>query len=185
MIRRIAISMGVIFLCVSSGQAQDNHFVFIDLNKSVNRGFYDEVTGDSAGGWTDFGSTACFYDLGYGIRTFQDEIVPFKIIGQFMVRAFENALAVAMANYAPDPISDSYNGSSCVFNARGEKLLLAGERERIYFAEIDLGELRKYRSETIYGNAFRRPHKYELLNPASAFPVALLPLDMQIKDINF
>ena len=41
---------------------------------------------------------------------------------------------------------------------------MAGRGEGLYFTEIDLGELRKYRKNTIYGNAFRRPHKYELLD---------------------
>jgi predicted amidohydrolase len=86
------------------------------------------------------------------------------LIDQFKVRAFENALVVAMANYAPDRFSENYNGSSCVFNARGDELLMAGRGEGLYFTDIDLGELRKYRKKTIYGNAFRRPHKYELLD---------------------
>ena len=85
------------------------------------------------------------------------------LIDQFKVRAFENALVVAMANYAPGLSAEGYNGKSCVFNARGDELLMAGYGEGIYYADIDLGELRRYRKETIYGNAFRRPRKYELL----------------------
>jgi len=86
------------------------------------------------------------------------------LLDQFKVRAFENALVVAMANYSRDQSSENYNGSSCVYNARGEELLMAGQWEGLYFADIDLGELRNYRKKTIYGNAFRRPHKYELLD---------------------
>ena len=78
--QRIIISIGIVLCCLQPGNTQDKNFVFIDLTSVVNRGFYDEVAGDSIGGWTDFGPSACFYDLGYGIQTFQDGIIPFKII---------------------------------------------------------------------------------------------------------
>ncbi len=84
------------------------------------------------------------------------------LLNQFQIRAFENALVTAMANYANVGLN-SFNGHSCVFGADGEQKLLAGEDEGVYVAEINLGKMREIREKTIYGNAFRRPHKYELM----------------------
>ena len=83
-------------------------------------------------------------------------------LNQFQIRAFENVLVTAMANYANVGLN-SFNGHSCVFRAYGEQKLLAGENEGVYMAQINLGKMREIREKTIYGNAFRRPHKYELM----------------------
>jgi predicted amidohydrolase len=82
------------------------------------------------------------------------------LLNQFQVRAFENAIVAAMANYTG---KNGFNGHSCVFGADGKQLLMAGEEEGIYVAEIDLGKMREFRDKTIYGNAFRRPHRYQLI----------------------
>jgi predicted amidohydrolase len=84
------------------------------------------------------------------------------LLNQFQVRAFENATVMAMANYAAEGLN-SFNGHSCVFGADGAQKLLAGEDDGVYVAEINLEEMRVIREKTIYGNAFRRPHKYELM----------------------
>ena len=84
------------------------------------------------------------------------------LLQQFQVRAYENALAVVMANYAGGD-ERGFNGHSCAFDARGNELLMAGEEEGVYMFELNLVELREYRAETIYGNAYRRPHKYDIL----------------------
>jgi N-carbamoylputrescine amidase len=84
------------------------------------------------------------------------------LLNQFQVRAFKNALLTAMANYANSG-PNSFNGHSCVFVADGEQKLLAGEDEGVFVAEINLGKIREIREKTIYGNAFRRPHKYVLM----------------------
>jgi N-carbamoylputrescine amidase len=82
-------------------------------------------------------------------------------IDQFRSRAFENALGVAMTNYAaPHPYC---NGRSVAFDAAGSLLVQAGEGEGIFMACFDLDRLREYRSTTVWGNAFRRPHRYGLL----------------------
>lgn len=81
------------------------------------------------------------------------------LIKQFQVRAFENATIVAMANYD----QTRFNGHSCVYNADGEEILLAGASQGVYIAEINLAKLQRIRENTIYGNAFRRPHKYSSL----------------------
>ncbi len=75
---------------------------------------------------------------------------------QFRVRAFENAFAVAMTNYAAPLL----NGGSVAFDAAGSPLVEADHRERLWFADIDLGALRDYRGTTLWGDAWRRPSSY-------------------------
>jgi len=82
-----------------------------------------------------------------------------KRINQFQTRAVENATAVVMTNYA----APAQNGHSCAFNANGNKIIVAGEEEGIYLADFNISEIRKHRARTIWGNAYRRPHKYNLL----------------------
>lgn len=78
---------------------------------------------------------------------------------QFRVRAYENACAVAMANY-PAP---NENGRSVAFNADGECIVQADKDEGIFVAAFDINKLRQIRRNTIWGNAFRRPHRYNAL----------------------
>jgi N-carbamoylputrescine amidase len=89
-------------------------------------------------------------------------------IAQFRARAYENMLAVAMANYPPPKA----NGHSLAFDgvavpddepARDMCLVEAGEEEGIYLASIDLDRLRKYRRQQPWGDAFRRPGLYSAL----------------------
>ena len=97
-------------------------------------------------------------------------------IGQFKTRAYENMLGVAMANYAAPQI----NGHSCAFdpvafddhgNSRDTLVVEAGEDEGVYLAAFDLDRLRKYRSSEVWGNAFRRPHRYTaIISPDVATP---------------
>ena len=61
-----------------------------------------------------------------------------------------------MANY-PQP---THNGHSVAYNSKGECLVLADDKEGIYMATVDLEELRDRRSRVIWGNAYRRPHRY-------------------------
>ncbi len=82
-----------------------------------------------------------------------------KRINQFQTRAFENAFAVVMTNYA----SPAQNGHSCAFDAKGNKVIVAGEREGVFLAEFDLNEIREHRQNTIWGNAYRRTTKYDVL----------------------
>jgi N-carbamoylputrescine amidase len=93
-------------------------------------------------------------------------------INQFQARAFENMLAVAMANYA----APEYNGRSVafspvVFDADGHPLdplvVEAGPAEGIHLATFDLDEIRAFREREALGNAFRRPHRYGLLTAAA------------------
>ncbi|MFW6189433.1 MAG: carbon-nitrogen hydrolase family protein [Planctomycetota bacterium] len=79
-------------------------------------------------------------------------------INQFQSRAFENAVAVCMTNYAAGhPHCD---GHSVAFDAEGHQVALAGEAEEICTATFDLEALREHRASTVWGNAYRRPHRY-------------------------
>ncbi|MBD3239019.1 MAG: carbon-nitrogen hydrolase family protein [Chitinivibrionales bacterium] len=81
-------------------------------------------------------------------------------ISQFRTRAWENAMCVAMTNYA----SPECNGHSVAFSADGKLVVEAGEQEGVFAASFDLDALRAYRAErTVWGNAFRRPHRYDEL----------------------
>jgi predicted amidohydrolase len=80
-------------------------------------------------------------------------------INQFGARAFENAVAVAMANYA----APQQNGRSVAFGADGTVLVQADQTEGIHLVDLDMDEVRTYRAKTVWGNAFRRPHRYTLL----------------------
>ncbi len=82
---------------------------------------------------------------------------------QFRVRAFENICGVAMANY-PAPYK---NGHSVAYDHRGKCLVMADEQEGIFIAEFDIKKLRKRRREAIWGNAYRKPHRYKLLTSDS------------------
>jgi predicted amidohydrolase len=82
-----------------------------------------------------------------------------KRINQFQTRAFDNAFAVVMTNYA----SPTQNGRSCAFNANGDEVIVAGKKEGVYVAEFDLDKIRAHRKKTIWGNAYRRTNKYNSL----------------------
>jgi N-carbamoylputrescine amidase len=89
-------------------------------------------------------------------------------IGQFRARAFENMVGVAMTNYAaPQENGHSVAFDPIAFNAEGNSrdtlMVEAGESEGIYTAAFDMAEIREYRSREVWGNAFRRPHRYGLL----------------------
>ncbi len=84
-------------------------------------------------------------------------------LDQFKVRAVENVAHVAMANY-PEPYQ---NGRSVAYSSRGECVVLAGKDEGIFMAGFDLEEVRQRRAKSIWGNAYRRPHRYQaLVSPA-------------------
>ncbi len=78
---------------------------------------------------------------------------------QFKIRAFENAVGVAMTNYA----SPQDNGHSVAFRGDGHLVVEAGQEEEIHLAVFDMDWLREYRQKTIWGNAFRRPRRYATL----------------------
>lgn len=88
-------------------------------------------------------------------------------LNQFRVRAYENAVGVALANYAGlrlghsvayDPIAFGPGG-----NSRDTLIIEAGEQEDVYLARFDLAALRDWRTRETWGNAFRRPSSYSSL----------------------
>lgn len=96
-------------------------------------------------------------------------------LGQFRARAFENMVGVAMANYA----APQENGHSVAFhpmaydrrgNPQDTLVVEAGEHEGVYLAAFDLDALRAYREREVWGNAFRRPHRYGLLTSPEVAP---------------
>jgi len=92
-------------------------------------------------------------------------------LSQLRARAYENMLAVATCNY-PAGVPDCDGGSSLfdgvaylpeLEGSRDTCVLLAGEEEGLFLAELDLDRLRRYREQEVHGNAYRRPSKYALL----------------------
>jgi predicted amidohydrolase len=87
--------------------------------------------------------------------------------GQLRARAFENMLAVALANY---PAShEDCDGHSVAFHpcayredgaSRDTLVVQAGAGEEIALARFDLGELRAWRSREVWGEKYRRPELY-------------------------
>lgn len=78
---------------------------------------------------------------------------------QFRIRAVENVVGVAMTNY----LEPYQNGQSVDFDSRGNVVVHAGVSEGLYIAPFDLQALRAHRAKTIWGDAYRRPHRYERL----------------------
>ncbi len=87
--------------------------------------------------------------------------------GQLRARAFEDMVAVALANY---PAShDDCDGHSVAFHpcvyavdgtSRDTLVVRAGGDEQIALARFDLDELREWRRTEVHGGAFRRPRTY-------------------------
>lgn len=92
-------------------------------------------------------------------------------LSQLRARAYENMTAIATCNY-PDSVPDC-NGGSSVFDgvaylpqlsgSRDTCLLQADSTQGIYFANLDLEQLREYRNCEVHGNAYRRPEMYDIL----------------------
>ena len=76
-------------------------------------------------------------------------------LDQLKIRSWENAVVTVMTNY-----SAPKNGRSAAYNANGEKIIIAPEYEGVYMAEVSLPLIRETREKTIWGNAYRRPHRY-------------------------
>jgi predicted amidohydrolase len=100
-------------------------------------------------------------------------------LSQYRARAFENMVALAMANY-PHPQS---NGNSIVFDGiafdkngpRDMLVVQGGEQEDIYIAQFDLAKLREYRQHEVWGDAFRKPAKYQDLISQETNPPFIRP----------
>ncbi len=75
---------------------------------------------------------------------------------QLRVRAYENEVYLAMANWA----GPNFRGHSMIVNNAGEALRVGGESEEILVADLDLDALAKAREGGIYGRHHRRPATY-------------------------
>ncbi len=94
---------------------------------------------------------------------------------QFRTRAYENVVGLAMTNYAApqnNGHSIALDGISEDEHGRAHDMLLveAGESEGVSLATFDLDALRTYRLCHTGGNAFRRPHRYQLLTALDIQP---------------
>ncbi len=76
-------------------------------------------------------------------------------VAQFRSRAFENAIGVAMANYAAPQL----DGRSVAFDVDGATLVQAGPEEGVFIATFDLKRLRRWRVAE-RSNIWRRPEVY-------------------------
>jgi predicted amidohydrolase len=90
-------------------------------------------------------------------------------IAQFRARAFENLVAVAMANYAA-PQND---GSSVAFYPDGALVVQGPSTEEIVVADIDLARVRALREREVGRDAARSPEKYAAISsPQHPRPLA-------------
>lgn len=95
--------------------------------------------------------------------------LPIERIGQLRARAYENMVAIAMANYAGPP----YDGGSIAFAGqvceadgtfRDQTIVECGTDAGVFIAEIDLGALRAYRAREMWGDKWRRPETYRRIS---------------------
>lgn len=87
-------------------------------------------------------------------------------LAQFRTRAFENMVGVAMANYAGPGWGNSVAYDPVAFvdgKSRDTTIVEADESEGIFYARFDMDRIRDYRARETWGNAFRRPHRYDAL----------------------
>jgi len=88
-------------------------------------------------------------------------------LGQFRARAYENMVGVAMANYpGAEHLGHSVAYTPIAFDEHGSidtTLVEATQEEGIWIAEFDLDAIRDYRRRETWGNAFRKPNRYDKL----------------------
>jgi len=89
-------------------------------------------------------------------------------LAQFRSRAFENAIGVAVANYAAPQL----DGRSVAFDVDGATLVQAGPDEGVFVATFDLERIRQWRIAE-RSNIWRRPEVYgALANRETIDPLA-------------
>ncbi|HEX3053412.1 MAG TPA: carbon-nitrogen hydrolase family protein [Aggregatilineaceae bacterium] len=101
-------------------------------------------------------------------------------ITQLRTRAYENMVAVALANYAaPAEKGHSIAFDGMAFDANEQslnmKVIEAGEEEGVYLAVFDLDKLRAYRASEVWGNAYRKPRAYGMLVSEQVEPPFVRP----------
>ncbi len=88
-------------------------------------------------------------------------------VDQFKVRAGENLCCTAMANYP----GEHFEGRSVAFTSEAELAVEAGKEEGIYMATLDVSEVRRRRRKSIWGAAYRKPHRYQILVSPEKDPI--------------
>jgi N-carbamoylputrescine amidase len=88
-------------------------------------------------------------------------------LSQLRTRAYENMLGVALANYAaPQENGHSVAFDGIAFDAAGSRehcLVQADGHEGVFMAKFDLERLRAYRLDEVWGNAYRKVDRYDIL----------------------
>jgi len=98
--------------------------------------------------------------------------------GQLRARAFEDMVAIALANYPAtheDCDGHSVAFHPCVYDdvggSRDTLVVRAGPDAGVVLAGFDVAELRAWRQTEVWGGAYRRPHRYDrLVSDAVAEP---------------
>ncbi len=95
-------------------------------------------------------------------------------LSQLRARAYENMVGIATANY-PSPKDNGHSSAYDGMRKKGEEydsqIILTDENEGIFCADFDIERLRKYRSQEIWGDAYRKPWLYgELLDETKREP---------------
>lgn len=81
-------------------------------------------------------------------------------LAQFRARAFENLVAVAMANYA----APEFDGNSVAYYPDGVEIIRGGREEQLLLASIDLARVRAFRRREEGRDAARRPDRYAAIS---------------------
>ena len=86
-------------------------------------------------------------------------------LNQLSIRAFENMVGVAMANYPGKGWGGSCAFSPVVFDENGnclDNVIIKADDvlEEILIAEFDMDRMRAYRERETWGNAYRKPEAY-------------------------
>lgn len=86
-------------------------------------------------------------------------------LNQLNSRAFENMVGVAMANYPGEKWGRSTAFSPIVFDENGDyrdNTIIETDdvSEGVFIAEFNLDEIRNYRENETWGNAYRQPQTY-------------------------
>lgn len=75
---------------------------------------------------------------------------------QLRVRAYENEVYLAMANWA----GPSFKGHSMIIDPMGDVMQLGTKDEQILLADLDMASLQRHREAGIYGRHHRQPRAY-------------------------
>jgi len=78
---------------------------------------------------------------------------------QLCVRAYENEVYIAMANWA----GPKFKGHSMIIEPTGKVVKLGSCEEEILIAQLDMDQLKKHRENGIYGRHYRQPNAYRPL----------------------